>query len=114
MRIAKGQRPSSPQVSFEAYQEHARGTEHALEQCRSQLVTQEKKIHDGEVHLCRLQGEVAELTRQRDLRVSAEPSSGVGPGLAMRVAQLEEGLRSQQRAFEQLQEDNVEDARSIK
>ena len=114
-RIAQGQRQNSSQASVEAYQvQHARGTEQALEQCRSQLVAQEKKIHDGEVRLRRLQGEVAELTRQRDLRVSGKASSSVDPELAVRLTQLEEGFRNQQRAFEQLQEDNVEDARSIK
>ena len=113
-RIAQEQRQSSSQVSVEAYQEHVRGTEHALEQCRSQLGAEEMKIHDGEVHFRHLQGEVAEVTRHRDLRASGEASSSVNPELAVRVAQLKEGLRCQQRAFKQLQEDNVEDARSIK
>ena len=41
-------------------------------------------------------------------------TSNRDPELAIRLSQLEDGLKSQQRAFEQLQEDNIEDARSIK
>ena len=67
-RITQGQRQSNLQVSAEVYQEHARGTEQALEQCRSQMVLQEKKIHESEGQMRRLQGEVAELTRLRDLQ----------------------------------------------
>ena len=58
-QITQGLSSSSQQVSLEAYQEHARGTDHALEHCRSQMVVQEKKIQDGESQLRRLQGEVA-------------------------------------------------------
>ena len=98
---------------MEAYQEHARGTEHALEQCRSQLTGQERRIKDGESQLRRLQEEVVELSSWRGLRVAEESASNRDPELAIRLSQLEDGLKSQQRALEQLREDNVEDARAI-
>ena len=56
------------------------------------IVTQEKKIQDGEAHLRRLQGEVADLSRQRDLRVSGGSSSNRDPELAVRLAQLKRYL----------------------
>ena len=90
-RIAQSLSSNSQQVSFEAYQEHARGTDNALEHCRSHLVAQEKKMQDGETHLRRLQGEIADLSRQRDLRASEEMPPNRDPELAIRLAQLEEG-----------------------
>ena len=62
----------------------------------------------------RLQGGIAELTRLQNLRVKEEPPSSGSPEVTRRLVQLEEGLRNQQRAYDQLREDNVEDARSIK
>ena len=62
----------------------------------------------------RLQEEVVELSHRRGPRVGEESASNRDPELAIRLSQLEDGLKSQQRAFEQLQEDTVEDARSIK
>ena len=43
-QIAQGLPSSSRQVSLEAYQEHARGTETAMEQCQSQIVAQERRF----------------------------------------------------------------------
>ena len=36
------------------------------------------------------------------------------PELAVRLSQLEEGMRAQQRALKQIQKDNVEDAKEVK
>ena len=113
-QIAQSLSSSSQQVSMEAYQEHARGTENALEQYLSQLAGQDRRIQDGEVQLRHLQGEVAELSQRQTPQVGEGSSSNRGPELAIRLAQLEDGLKSQQRAFEQFQEDSVEDARSVK
>ena len=95
--IARLQQPSEAQISAEAYQEHARGTEQALEQCRSQLATQEKKIQEGEGQMHLLQGEIAELTKVQNLRVKEEAPSSVSPEVTQR---LMHELRNQQIANE--------------
>ena len=91
-QIAQSVSSSSQQVSMEAYQEHARGTERALEQCRSQLIGQEKRIKDGESHLRHLQDEAVELSQRRGPRVGEESASNRDPELAIRLSQLEDGL----------------------
>ena len=46
-RIAELQHPVEGRISAEAYQERARKTEQAFEQCRSQMATQERKLLEG-------------------------------------------------------------------
>ena len=112
--IEKVRTLSGQQISVEAYQEHARSNEQALEQCRSQMTAQERKIDESEQQLRRLQREVGELSNQNTPRAENSVVPNRDPELAIRLSQLEEGLRNQKRALEQLQEDSVEDARSIK
>ena len=113
-QIAQVQTPSGQQISVEAYQEHARGTEHALEQCRSQLADQAVRIETGERRMARLQEEVVGLIGQHEPRAGKERVPNRDPALAIRLSQLEDGLKNQQRALAQLREDTTEDARSIK
>ena len=113
-QIAQVQTLSGQQISVEAYQEHARGTEHALEQCRSQLADQAVRIETGERRMARLQDEVVGLTGQHEPRAGEDRVPNRDPELAIRLSQLEDGLKSQQKALAQLREDSTEDARSIK
>ena len=113
-QIAQVQTLSGQQISAEAYQEHARGAEHALEQCRSQLADQAVRIETGERRMIRLQEEVAGLVGRHDPCAGEECVPNRDPELAIRLSQLEDGLESHQRALAQLREDNTEDARSIK
>ena len=70
-QIAQSIPLSGQKISMEAYQEHARVTKHALEQCRSQLTGRERRIKDGESQLRRLQlssflvGTVSEWARSQ-------------------------------------------------
>ena len=112
--MEKNRTLSGQQISVEAYQEHARSNEQALEQCRSQMAAQERKIEEGEQQLRRLRREMAELSSQNTPRAEDSIVPSQDPELAIRLSQLVEGMKDQKRALEQLQEDSIEDARSIK
>ena len=96
-QIAQVQTLSGQQISVEAYQEHARGTENALEQCRSQLAEQAVRIETGERRMARLQDEVVGLTGQHEPRAGEDRVPNRDPELAVRHSQLEDGLKSQQK-----------------
>ena len=105
--------PSGPAPDVSAYQRHAASQEEALIQCRSQLAAQAQQIDDGQQHLRRLQHEVAELNGQSTPRVEQNVPNR-DPELAIRLSQLEEGMKAQQRAMKQLVKDNAEDAKGVK
>ena len=62
----------------------------------------------------RLRKEVADLTSQTIPRVEDRNIPNRDPELAVRLSQLEEGMKTQHRALRQLQQDNVEDAKEVK
>ena len=97
---------SGQTVDIEAYQEHARSNEQALDQCRSQMAAQAGRIEEGEQQLRRLRKEMAELTSQNAPRVEDNVVPNRDPELAIRLSQLEEGMKNQQRALRQLQQDS--------
>ena len=61
-----------------------------------------------------LQKEVAELRSQLTPRVEDSNVPNRDPELAIRLPRLEEGMKAQQRALRQLQQDTVEDAKTVK
>ena len=89
---------SGQTVDIEAYQEHARSNEQAFDQCRSQMAAQARRIEEGEQQLRRLRKEMAELTSQNAPRVEDNIVPNRDPELAVRLSQLEEGMKNQQRA----------------
>ena len=111
--VAKLSTLSGHATDMSAYQRHAASHDQALTQCRTQLTSQAQRIDESEQHLRRLQQEVAGLTCQSTPR--AEQSiPNRDPELAIRLSQLEEGMKTQQRAMKQLKKDNAEDAKEVK
>ena len=105
---------SGQAVDLEAYQEHARSSEETIAQCQSQMASQAGRIDEGEQQLKSLQKEVAELRSQLTPRVEDSNVPNRDPELAIRLSRLEEGMKAQQRALRQLQQDTVEDAKTVK
>ena len=111
--VAKLSTLSGPAPDVSAYQRHAASQDEALTQCRSQLTAQAQRIDEGQQHLRRLQQEVTELTGQSTPRVEQSVPNR-DPELAIRLSQLEEGMKAQQKAMKQLVKDNAEDAKDVK
>ena len=104
---------SGPAPDVSAYQRHTESQNEALAQCRSQLAAQAQRIEDGHQHLRRLQQEVSELSGQSTPRVEQNVPNR-DPELAIRLSQLEEGMKAQQRTMKQIVKDNAEDAKDVK
>ena len=111
--VAKLSTLSGPAPDVSAYQRHAASQDEALTQCRSQLTAQAQRIDDGQQHLRRLQHEVTELIGQSTPRVEQSVPNR-DPELAIRLSQLEEGMKAQQKAMKQIVKDNAEDAKDVK
>ena len=111
--VAKLSTLSGPAPEVSAYQRHAASQDEALTQCRSQLTAQAQRIEDGQQHLRRLQQEVTELIGQSTPRVEQNVPNR-DPELAIRLSQLEEGMKAQQRTMKQMVKDNAEDAKDVK
>ena len=92
---------------------HAASQDEALTQCRSQLKAQAQRIDYGQQHLRRLQREVSELTGQSTPRAEQRVQNR-DPELAIRLSQLEEDMKAQQKIMKQLVKDNAEDAKDVK
>ena len=92
---------SGQTVDIESYQEHARSSEQMMAQYQSQMAAQVGRIDEGEQQLRRLRKEVAELTSQTTPRVEDHNIPNGDPELAIRLSQLEEGMKTQQRALRQ-------------
>ena len=75
------------------------------------MAVQAERIDEGELQLSE---EVAALSSQSVPRVDEGNAPNRDPELAVRLSQLEEGMRAQQRALKQIQKDNVEDAKEVK
>ena len=104
---------SGQATDMSAYQRHAASHDQALTQCRTQLTTQAQRIDESEQHLRRLQQEVTDLTSRSTPRAEHSVPNR-DPELAVRLSQLEEGMKTQQRTMKQLIRDNVEDAKEVK
>ena len=104
---------SGPAPDVSVYQRHTESQNEALAQCRSQLTAQAQRIEDGHQHLRRLQQEVTELSGQSTPRVEQNVPNR-DPELAIRLSQLEEGMKAQQRTMKQIVKDNAEDAKDVK
>ena len=111
--VAKLSTLSGQATDMSVYQRHAASHDQALTQCRTQLTTQAQRLDESEQHLRRLQQEVAGLTGESTPRVE-QGIPNRDPELAIRLSQLEEGLKTQQRAMKQLKRDNAEDAKEVK
>ena len=111
--VAKLSTLSGHATDMAAYERHAASHDQALTQCRTQLTSQAQRIEESDRHLRRIQQEVEALTRQSTPRVE-QNAPNRDPELAIRLSQLEEGLKTQQKAMKQLQKDNVEDAKEVK
>ena len=111
--VAKLSTLSGHTADLAAYERHAASHDQALTQCPSQLTDQAQRIDEGQHHLRRLQQEVTALQGQSTPRVEHSVPNR-DPELAVRLSQLEEGLKTQQRAMKQLQKDNVADAKEVK
>ena len=111
--VAKLSTLSGPAPDVSAYQRHAESQDEALTQCRSQLTAQAQRIEDGQQHLRRLQQEVTELVGQSPPRVEQNVPNR-DPELAIRLSQLEEGMKAQQKTMKQIVKDNAEDAKDVK
>ena len=111
--VAKLSTLSGPAPDVSAYQRHAASQDEALTQCRSQLTAQAQRIDEGQQHLRRLQQEVTELIGQSTPRAEQSVPNR-DPELAIRLSQLEEGMKAQQKAMKQLVKDNAEDAKDVK
>ena len=72
-----------------------------------------KEFDEGEQQFQRLRQEVAGLMSQSTPRVEQSVPNR-DPELAVRLSQLEEGMKAQQRAMKQLKKDNAEDAKEVK
>ena len=111
--VAKLSTLSGPAPDVSAYERHAASQEQALTQCRSQLATQAQQIDEGQQHLRRLQQELTALQGQSAPRVENQVPNR-DPELAVRLSQLEEGLKTQQKSMKQFVKDNAEDAKDVK
>ena len=111
--VAKLSTLSGPAPDVSAYKRHAASQDEALTQCRSQLTAQAQRIEDGQQHLRRLQQEVTELIGQSTPRVEQNVPNR-DPELAIRLSQLEEGMKAQQKTMKQIVKDNAEDAQDVK
>ena len=111
--VARLRTLSGQTADMSAYQRHADSHDQALAQCRTQLTAQAQRIDEGEQQLRRLRQEVAGLTSQSTPRVEQSVPNR-DPELAVRLSQLEEGMKAQQRAMMQLKKDNAEDAKEVK
>ena len=78
------------------------------------MAAQTERIDEGELQLRRLREEVAALSSQSAPRMDESQVPNRDPELAVRLSQLEEGLRAQQRVVKQMQKDSVEDAKEVK
>ena len=111
-READNQRTLSGQTAdIAAYQRHAESHDQTLAQCQTQMAVQAERISEGELQLRRLREEVAALS-SRSGDEGNVPNRD--PELAVRLSQLEEGLRAQQRVVKQMQKDSVDDAKEVK
>ena len=114
-READNQRTLSGQTAdIAAYQRHAESPDQTLAQCQTQMAVQAGRISEGEIQLRRLREEVAALSSQSVSRMDEGNVPNRDPELAVRLSQLEEGLRAQQRVLKQMQKDCVEDAKEVK
>ena len=114
-READNQRTLSGQtVDIAAYQRHAESHDQTLAQCQTQMAAQSERIDEGELQLRRLREEVAALFSQSVPQMDEGNVPNRDPELAVRLSQLEEGLRTQQRVLRQIQKDSVEDAKEVK
>ena len=111
--VARLRTLSGQPADMSVYQRHADGHDQALAQCRTQLTTQAQKIDEGEQQLRHLRQEVAALTSQSTPQVEQNVPNR-DPELAVRLSQLEEGMKAHQRAMKQLKKDNAEDAKEVK
>ena len=111
--VAKLSTLSGHATDVSAYQRHAASHDEALVQCRTQLSTQAQRIDESEQQLRRLQQEVTDLTSRSTPRAEHSVPNR-DPELAVRLSQLEEGMKTQQRTMKQLIRDNVEDAKEVK
>ena len=114
-READNQRTLSGQTAdIAAYQRHAESHDQTLAQCQTQTTAQADRIKEGELQLRRIREEVAAMASQSVPRKDESNVPNRGPELAVRLSQLEEGLRAQQRVLKQMQKDSVDDAKEVK
>ena len=78
------------------------------------MAAQVERISEGERQLRLLREEVDALPRQAVPRRDEGEVPNRDPELAVRLSQLEEGMKAQQRALKQIQKDSVEDAKEVK
>ena len=112
--VANVQLPVKGQISESACQEHARGTEQAVENLRSQLTAHEKKYHEGERQMRRLQEEVKTMNQSQPSDARIEAPSELHLDVSSRLLRLEEELRKQQKQYERTREDDFEDTKVVK
>ena len=105
---------SGQTVDIAAYQKHVDSRDQALAQCQTQMAAQAERIDEGEHQLRRFRKEVADLSSQSVPRVDEGHVPNRDPELAVRLSQLEDGMKAQQRALRQIQKDNAEDAKEVK
>ena len=112
---ADNQRTLSGQTAdIAAYQRHAESRDQTIAQCQTQMAAQADRIKEGELQLRRIREEVAAMASQSIPRMDESNVPNRGPELAVRLSQLEEGLRAQQRVVKQMQKDSVHDAKEVK
>ena len=114
-REAENHRTLSGQmVDIAAYQRHAESHDQTLAQCQIQMAAQAERIDEGERQLRQLREEMAALPRHSVPRMDEGNVPNRDPELAVRLSQLEEGLKTHQRALKQFQKDSFEDAKEVK
>ena len=77
------------------------------------MTAQAQRIDEGEQQLRCLRQEVTGLSSQSTPRVE-QSIPNRDPELAVRLSQLEDGMKAQQRMMKQLKKDNAEDAKEVK
>ena len=85
----------------------------ALDECRAQLTSHEKKFQDGERQMRRLHDEVRAQNQQPKPEVPMGLPSEVQAAMETRFSQIEETLQKHQRQYSQWQGDGVKDAQAI-